>query len=165
MMINDKRREEACPQGCLMKVTCHIPTPTTKSWMVTPWQLVFDTCAEVYIAHDTTPFLVLILTYCTPTVVIGVADCVADAYSLQPVGGCSSVCLYFIHEVYFSLRFVPQCTTNGSASRGGGCWSGLLSGCTAGIECRGGDTGRGRLMCGGGGGSGCGGGRGCGGGC
>jgi hypothetical protein len=35
--------------------------------------------------------------------VIGAADCVADGHSLQPAGGCGSVCLYFIHKVYFFL--------------------------------------------------------------
>jgi hypothetical protein len=56
--------------------------------------------------HDATPFLVPIPTYYAPGVVIGAADCVADGHSLQPAGGCCSVCLYFIHEMFFSNLFL-----------------------------------------------------------
>jgi hypothetical protein len=51
--------------------------------------------------HDTTPFLVPIPTSFAPGAVIGAAVCVADGHALQPAGGCDSVSLYFIHEVYF----------------------------------------------------------------
>ena len=110
--------------------------------------------------YDATPFLVPIPTYYAPGVVIGAADCVADGHSLQPAGGCGSVCPYFIHKVYF-FKFILQCIS-GSTS-GGGCGSGSASGCAGGIGSGSGDNGGGGSTCGGGG-SNCGGGSGCGGG-